>query len=665
MMFNDDKEVYDFYKRYAYDVGFPVRKRNSKKGDDGLLKYATFTCSHEGRRPSNASGSLNPQPISQTDCKARISASLDSHGMWRINTVHLDHNHRTSPSKSRLYRCNRELSATVKRKLEVNDFTGIPLHKSFNSTVVEAGGYENMTCVEKDCRNYIEQVRRLRLGEGDVAAIQSYFSKMQARCSGFYFSMDVDDEFCPKNVFWSDNRCRQAYMEFGDVVTFDTTYFTNKYDMPFAPFVGVNHHGQSTLFGCGLLSNEDTDTFVWLFKTWLECMHGRAPRGIITDQDRAMQNAIEIVFPDTRHRWCLWHILKKLPEKFGYHVDKASIFSAIHQLVYDSQNIEEFELGWKEMIETYELIDNEWLSGLYVNRGRWVPCFLKMAFWVGMSTTQQSESMNAFFDDYVHLKTSLKQFVEQYKRTLRSKVEKEFQADFKSYSQTLLEHYTLRRWRRDVSRAYTRVAMNYDGLVSTPEQLRYDSMCKAFAEVADLAADNECRARAILDWIKVQANELKSTKSCIASNIVSHCTPSQIAATINIWDPNVAKKKGAPRRLRRKSPLELKNLGASLTTSKGKRLRQRHSNTEEAAPEFVASQEQSSTQTPFSYSQLLLGDAESFVCTRPLPTSDALPPLPTNVIFRPQGDDEEDCLLQNMDDLGKFNGVEAPNVPNQ
>ncbi|CAA2975338.1 GDSL esterase lipase At5g33370-like [Olea europaea subsp. europaea] len=34
------------------------------------------------------------------------------------------------------------------------------------------------------------------------------------------------------------------------------------------------------------------------------------------------------------------------------------------------------------------------------------------------------------------------------------------------------------------------------------------------------------------------------------------------------------------------------------------------------------------------------GDAESFVCTRPLPTSDALPPLPTNVIFRPQGDDE-------------------------
>jgi len=32
-----------------------------------------------------------------------------------------------------------------------------------------------------------------------------------------------------------------------------------------------------------------------------------------------MQNAIEIVFPNTRHWWCLWHTIKKIPEKLqGY-----------------------------------------------------------------------------------------------------------------------------------------------------------------------------------------------------------------------------------------------------------------------------------------------------------------------------------------------------------
>ncbi|XP_022897742.1 protein FAR1-RELATED SEQUENCE 5-like [Olea europaea var. sylvestris] len=299
----------------------------------------------EGQRRYQKGASLKPQPTIQTGCKARITASSDVRGIWRICTVDLEHNHKTSPSKSRLYRCNRELSEHVKRRLEVNDMAGIPLHKSYNSAVVEAGGYENMTCIEKDCRNYVEKVRRLRLGEGDAVAIQSYFSEMQARSSGFYFSMDLDDESRLKNLFWADNRSRQAYKEFGDVVTFDTTYLTNKYDMPFVPFVGVNHHGQSILLGCGLLSNEDTYTFVWLFKTWMLCMHGKAPNGIITDQDRAMQNAIKIVFPNTRHRWCLWDILKKLPEKFGYHVDKSSIFSCIHRVVYDSHYVEEFERG--------------------------------------------------------------------------------------------------------------------------------------------------------------------------------------------------------------------------------------------------------------------------------------------------------------------------------
>ena len=44
-------------------------------------------------------------------------------------------------------------------------------------------------------------------------------------------------------------------------------------------------------------------------------------------------------------------------------------------------------------------------------------------------STKLSESMNAFFDGYVHSKISLKQFVEQYENALRNKVEKETRAD--------------------------------------------------------------------------------------------------------------------------------------------------------------------------------------------------------------------------------------------
>ncbi|XP_022896508.1 protein FAR1-RELATED SEQUENCE 5-like [Olea europaea var. sylvestris] len=137
MKFKYENEVFEFYKHYTYQIGFPVRKRNSKKGEDGVVCYVTFTCSQEGRRTSGTTIVLKPQPTMQTWCKARLTACSELTGGWRINTVHLEHNHRTSPSKSRLYRRNRHISAHVKMQLEINDIARIPLHKSFNSAIVE------------------------------------------------------------------------------------------------------------------------------------------------------------------------------------------------------------------------------------------------------------------------------------------------------------------------------------------------------------------------------------------------------------------------------------------------------------------------------------------------------------------------------------------------
>ena len=55
---------------------------------------------------------------------------------------------------------------------------------------------------------------------------------MEAENDGFFFSLDLDEEGRLNNVFWADPRSKAAYKDFGDVVTFDTTYLTNKYDMP-------------------------------------------------------------------------------------------------------------------------------------------------------------------------------------------------------------------------------------------------------------------------------------------------------------------------------------------------------------------------------------------------------------------------------------------------
>ncbi|KAK8918793.1 hypothetical protein KSP39_PZI022109 [Platanthera zijinensis] len=71
--------------------------------------------------------------------------------------------------------------------------------------------------------------------------------------------------------------------------------------MSFALFVEINQHGHSILLGCDLISSEDTEKFIWLFDTWLTYMNNKPPNTTITDQDRAMQNAIQIIFPNISH----------------------------------------------------------------------------------------------------------------------------------------------------------------------------------------------------------------------------------------------------------------------------------------------------------------------------------------------------------------------------
>lgn len=84
-----------------------------------------------------------------------------------------------------------------------------------------------MEYIEKDCRNFLNKKIRLELREGDAMAMQNYFLRMKSDNSDFFHIMDLDEEGRLRNVFWADGRSRAACKEFGDVVTFDTTYLVN------------------------------------------------------------------------------------------------------------------------------------------------------------------------------------------------------------------------------------------------------------------------------------------------------------------------------------------------------------------------------------------------------------------------------------------------------
>ncbi|XP_024313916.1 protein FAR1-RELATED SEQUENCE 5-like [Brachypodium distachyon] len=90
-------------------------------------------------------------------------------------------------------------------------------------------------------------------------------------------------------------------------------------------------------------------------------MGGKEPRLIITDEDASMREAMSVVLPNTKHRLCMWHIMKKLPEKIGPHLREEP--------------------------------DNEWLATRYKIRKSWIPAYFMDIFLAGVlrMTSRQEE----------------------------------------------------------------------------------------------------------------------------------------------------------------------------------------------------------------------------------------------------------------------------------
>ncbi|EHA8588996.1 protein FAR1-RELATED SEQUENCE 6 [Cocos nucifera] len=415
MVFKSYDEVSNFYKQYALRIGFGVAVRKSQFTKSGVCRRLILACSRAGRGRQDAC--YQARQTAKTNCQAMIVLKLWGDGLLHLAEANLEHNHPLSPSTARFLSCYKKMTDAMAE-----------------GPIARPNGHRN---IQSENRNSNE-IGQLKLGEGDDESICQFFAGMQNKNPNFFYLVDLDKHGHLRNLFWADARSRAAYQYFGDVISFDTTYLTEKYDLPLVLFIGMNHHGQSALLGCGLVSDETIETYIWLFKAFLTCMLGCCPNAIITDHCMAIQGAVAEVLPGVRHRLCMFHIMKKIPEELKGFADFKAVKKAVKKAAYDSLRVNEFEEEWKKMIERHELEGNEWLDSLYENRNMWVPAYLKDVFWAGMSISQRGETVTTFFDGCLYPRTSLKQFLSKYEMILQSKYKKEAQADLESFHKTPL-----------------------------------------------------------------------------------------------------------------------------------------------------------------------------------------------------------------------------------
>ncbi|KAK1382115.1 hypothetical protein POM88_019850 [Heracleum sosnowskyi] len=334
------------------------------------------------------------------------------------HTVLKEHNHDFVPEMGRQFmRVNREMSCISRNFAFDAANVNIGTSKSFFFMKELVGGYANVGATVRDFRNFRRDLKEY-VGERDAQMIIEKFNAKKESCESFYFAYELDQEGHLTKLFWADSVARRNYELYGDAVSFDATFDTNKYNMVFCPFTGIDKHEKCVTFGFALLSKEDIPHFKWAFDQFLKAM-GRNPVCIITDQCPAMKQAIPMSFhateefPATKHRLCMWHIMEKFRAKLRNFICKETDFMEKMKKYIWSSTIEpdEFEKGWKSVLKEFKLEGNRWLWEMYAIRTSWIPAFFRDKPMFGlMRTTSRSESENNFFSQFHRQSDTLCEF---------------------------------------------------------------------------------------------------------------------------------------------------------------------------------------------------------------------------------------------------------------
>lgn len=143
------------------------------------------------------------------------------------------------------------------------------------------------------------------------------------------FSVDSDNRIC--SVFFCHEESIKEARSKPEAIIADATYKTNSQKLTFINIVGTcnvssvtsgsREHLQTYAIAGAWVSNETERTYTWALEQLKEAVwptedYG-APGVFITDNEKALRNAIEKVFPASDHLLCVLHLMKNVRTHVG------------------------------------------------------------------------------------------------------------------------------------------------------------------------------------------------------------------------------------------------------------------------------------------------------------------------------------------------------------
>ncbi|XP_074314778.1 protein FAR1-RELATED SEQUENCE 5-like [Silene latifolia] len=433
------EEVISFYGVYVEACGFEPRKFSQKRTDSGDVQYEFVVYNREGFRDRKRKAIV-------------LHSAEEQFPEW--------HNHRLCSLRNQQFqKKHRHLHLYHKKTITDHSRVNQGPTTAFLNFKEYVDGYENVGAQLVDFKNFGRDIKCF-IGDWVAQLFINHFEDKRDTNQGFYIAYEVNSGKCLVRAFWCDVESRRNYSLFGDYITYDPTYSTNKYCIVFTPFTSVDHHKRSVTFAAALLFHKDEDSFKWVFEKFLDAMGQREPHCIITDQCAGIMLGLRAVFKHARRRYCMWHIMQKVTDKVWPLISKETDFvSRLNAIIWDAE-LEplEFEEKWSQLVNEHNVEGNSWLSTMFRKRRKWIPAYFRdIPMGCLLRTTQRSESQNNFFKHFENAHGTLVEFWMRFQSGIDVQHHTQKQLDRDDYC-TLPQLSTSLKLEAHASKLYTHAA---------------------------------------------------------------------------------------------------------------------------------------------------------------------------------------------------------------
>ena len=236
-----------------YEIGESETENNNEgKGNADIDKKKQLDGGRKRKR----------EKLLHRDCKGRMVVKMIC-DRWHVIYFAPDHNHElvVKPSLKKFMRSHKGIPREKKEFIALLHGCNLSTGRIMQLMNEFYGSAQLVPYEGKDVGNFHSTIRRTEKYR-DIQETLDYFKELEQEDPEFFYKIKLDGEHRVESLFWVDGAARHAYIEsYHDCVSFDATYMTNMYDMPFTPFIGINRHEQSFLLGCDFLRDEKTPSY--------------------------------------------------------------------------------------------------------------------------------------------------------------------------------------------------------------------------------------------------------------------------------------------------------------------------------------------------------------------------------------------------------------------